>query len=105
MGRLTWIAGLVLCAGLTDRQTAAAQPAYPRDGHGPGRGAPLTLFNGRRMSPPASFTSQVSPWSGLTPRHVRLAVSRSASSRSLSARRAAIRTCSVLRPARQRREG
>jgi hypothetical protein len=26
MGRLTWIAGLVLCAGLTGRQTAAGQP-------------------------------------------------------------------------------
>ena len=26
MGRLIWIAGLVLCAGLIDRQTAAAQP-------------------------------------------------------------------------------
>lgn len=26
MGRLTWIAGLVLCAGLTDRQTASGQP-------------------------------------------------------------------------------
>ena len=26
MGRLTWIAGLALCVGLTDRQTAAAQP-------------------------------------------------------------------------------
>ena len=26
MGRPTWIAGLVLCAGLTDRQAAAGQP-------------------------------------------------------------------------------
>ena len=26
MGRLTWIAGLVLCVGLIERQTAAAQP-------------------------------------------------------------------------------
>ena len=26
MGRLTWIAGLVLCVGLTDRQTASGQP-------------------------------------------------------------------------------
>ena len=25
MGRHTWIAGLVLCAGLTDRQTASGQ--------------------------------------------------------------------------------
>ena len=26
MGRHTWVAGLVLCAGLTDRQTASGQP-------------------------------------------------------------------------------
>ena len=65
MGRLTWIAGLVLCAGLTDRQTASGSLLSTSQWMAPR--CPMTLFNGRRMSPRASFTSQASPWSGLTP--------------------------------------